>query len=296
MNVRQLKIFLAVAQTKSFADAAALIHLSQPAVSLSIKTLEDSLGGSLFTRTTRTINLTPEGEALLPIAKNLLNSWQDAEYELKQRFTLNIGKIAIAAMPSFSASLLPVGLMRYRQNHPNIKVEIHDVLADQVVDMVRSGRIEIGISFAPKELQDLNFHTLFNDRFVAVVPKENPLGKQKSLTWRQLLEYDFITLQKPSSVRSMIEEALQKESIDLQVTFDAHQLGTVGRMVSQGLGVAVVPALCETQMHEQGAICLPIFDPVIERSVGIITRSKAPLSVAAAAMVGTLLETLSRPN
>lgn len=294
MNIKQLKVFLAVAQTKSFAEAASLIHLSQPAVSLSLKTLEDALGGALFTRTTRTIKLTPEGEALFPIAQQLLASWDDAEHELKQRFSLNIGKIALAAMPSFAASILPIGLKQYRQNHPNIKVEVHDVLADFVVDMVRTGKIEIGLSFAPKESLDLHFHKLFTDRFIAVVNQGHLLEKKDSLTWQQLLNYDFITLQKPSSVRSMIETALLEEGIELAVTFEAHQLATIGRMVSQGLGVAVVPALCEQQMQEQGAVCLPITAPIISRDIGIITHAKKPLSAAAAAMVDTLTATLER--
>ena len=293
MNPKQLKVFLAVARTKSFAEAAALVHMSQPAVSLSIKNLEDSLGGRLFTRTTRTTHLTPEGEALMPIAKSLLASWADAEHELHQRFTLNMGKIALAAMPSFAASLLPQSLLKYRQKHANIKVEVHDVLADTVVELVRSGQMEVGISFAPENTQDLNFQTLFNDRFIAVVPNNSPLRDVDELTWAQLLEYDFITLQRPSSVRSMIEEALFKESIDLQVTFDAHQLATIGRMVAEGLGVAVVPALCERQMKEQGAICLPISAPIIARNVGIITKAKTPLSIAAEAMVETLIETFA---
>ena len=196
-------------------------------------------------------------------------------------------------MPSFAASLLPQGLLKYRQKHANIKVEVHDVLADTVVELVRSGQIEIGISFAPENNQDLNFQTLFNDRFIAVVPSKSPLRDIVDLTWPQLLDYDFITLQRPSSVRSMIEEALFKENIELQVTFDAHQLATIGRMVAEGLGVAVVPALCERQMKEQGAICLPISAPIIARNVGIITRSRAPLSIAAEAMVDTLIETFA---
>ncbi|TBR41208.1 LysR family transcriptional regulator [Marinomonas agarivorans] len=293
MNKRQLQVFLAVAETGSFADAATLIHLSQPAVSLSIKGLEEDLGGALFVRSTRSLHLTQEGQALLPTARSLLAAWADAEHELKQRFKLNIGKLAIAVMPSLAASLLPSGLRIYRQRYPNIKVEVHDVLTDTVVEMVRSGHIEIGLSFLPKDTKELTVHTLFNDRFIAVVPKEHPLSQKQELTWQVLLRYDVISLQRPSSVRSMIEGALADADMEFNVAFDAHQLATVGRMVAEGLGVAVVPSLCHRQMLEQGAVCLPIKAPMICRDVAIITRAKVPLSVAAEAMVATLLETFA---
>ncbi|MEC8483415.1 MAG: LysR family transcriptional regulator, partial [Pseudomonadota bacterium] len=91
MNIKQVKAFLSVAESLSFAQAANQLHLSQPALSLAIKGLEEALGGKLLTRTTRTIALTPEGDALVPIAKRLLAQWQDAEDEMKQRFALQLG-------------------------------------------------------------------------------------------------------------------------------------------------------------------------------------------------------------
>jgi LysR family carnitine catabolism transcriptional activator len=291
MKIRQLRAFLAVARTMSFADAAALMHLSQPALSLTIKSLEQSLGGRLLTRTTRTIALTPEGEALLPIAKHLVTQWDNAEEELRQRFSLKLGKIAIAAMPSFAASLLPLGLLHYRQRYPKIKIEVHDVLADVVVEMVRQGRIELGLSFDPGLADDLVCRPLFKDRFVAVLPPKHPLSHLPEIEWPQLLAYDFITLQRPSSVRYLIEAALASQGLQLTVTYDAHQLATVGRMVTTGLGVAAVPFLCQQQMQEQGAVCRPLSHPIIARDVGIITRRRTQLSVAAVAMVEILTDT-----
>lgn len=294
MNVKQLRAFVTVARTLSFAESANILHLSQPTLSLTIKNLEELLGGRLLSRTTRTMALTPEGEALLPIAKQLLAQWDNAEEEIHQRFSLQKGKIAIATMPSFAASLLPEGLVNYHKKYPKIKVEIHDVLADTVVDMVRQGRLEIGISFDPGNNEDLNFKPLFKDRFIAVLPKHHPLANTQEITWKLLLENDFITLQRPSSVRQLIEETLEQHNLSLSVAYDAHQLATVGRMVATGLGVAVVPALCEQQMQEQGAYCLPVIEPTIERDIGIITRSRTQLSSAAITMIDVLIRTFEK--
>ncbi|BDX03445.1 transcriptional regulator [Marinomonas pontica] len=291
MNIKQVRAFLAVAQSMSFASAATQLHLSQPALSLSIKGLEDNLGGKLFTRTTRHITLTPEGEALVPIARRLLAQWENAEDEMKQRFALQLGKITIASMPSFAASLLPKAIRNYHASYPSIQVAIDDVLSDTVVEMVRNNQVELGITFEPNTLLDLSFYPLYEDRFIAILPNNHPLEANTEIHWEALLKYDFITLQRPSSVRTMIESTLNKAGIELNVAFDAHQLATVSRMVSEGMGVAVVPALCRQQASEQGATCRPIIQPEIRRRVGVICHPRSHLSIAAAAMLDVLINT-----
>ena len=291
MNIKQVRAFLAVAQSMSFASAATQLHLSQPALSLSIKSLEDNLGGKLFTRTTRHITLTPEGEALAPIARRLLAQWENAEDEMKQRFALQLGKITIASMPSFAASLLPKAIRNYHASYPSIQVAIDDVLSDTVVEMVRNNQVELGITFEPNTLLDLSFYPLYEDRFIAILPNNHPLEANTEIHWEALLKYDFITLQRPSSVRTMIESTLNKAGIELNVAFDAHQLATVSRMLSEGMGVAVVPALCRQQASEQGAVCRPIIQPEIRRRVGVICHPRSHLSIAAAAMLDVLINT-----
>ncbi|KEA63029.1 LysR family transcriptional regulator near succinyl-CoA:3-ketoacid-coenzyme A transferase [Marinobacterium lacunae] len=294
MTIKQLRAFLAVARTKSFAEAGQQVFLSQPALSLAIKKLEESLGGPLLTRTTRTVALTPEGQALYEIGQRLLADWDNTEEELQQRFSLQRGKVALAAMPSFAGSLLPSALLAYRAQYPNIRVEVHDVIAERVVDMVREGRIEIGITFDPGPHEDLRFQPLFNDEFIAVLPADHPDAGASEISWTQLLSYDFITLQRPSTVRQLIETQLAQRGMSLRVTFDAHQLATVGRMVATGLGVGAVPALCRQQMEELGAHCSRLVEPTISRQVGILTRARHGLSVAAEALQGVLLDTFKQ--
>ena len=147
MTVKQLRAFLAVAQSLSFAQACERLHLSQPALSLAIKNLEQSLGGQLLVRTTRSVALTPEGETLLPIAVRLLADWDNAEDLLRQHFTLQMGKVAVAAMPSFAGNRLPAALRVFRDAYPRVNVAVHDVINEQVMEMVRDGRVELGIAF-----------------------------------------------------------------------------------------------------------------------------------------------------
>ncbi|MCL7930370.1 LysR family transcriptional regulator [Halomonas llamarensis] len=294
MTVKQLRAFLAVAQTLSFTQACERLHLSQPALSLAIKGLEETLGGKLLIRSTRSVRLTPEGESLLPLAKHLLAQWDNTEERLRQRFTLQLGRLSVAAMPSFACNLLPAALVKFRQQYPKINVTVHDVVNEEVTDMVRSRQVEIGIAFAPEGAGSLLFTPLFEDHFVAVVPRSSRPAKAMRLSWADLLTHDFITLQRPSLVRRLLEQALQQQDIALPVAFESHQLSTVGRMVADGLGVSAVPSMCIQQMHELGAHCVPLTTPGVSCRVGILTHQE--LSVAAQALRDVLLDTVQAPS
>lgn len=295
-TLKQIRAFVATARANSFAEAAAQLHLSQSALSIAIKTLETTVGGQLLTRTTRTFALTPEGEDFLPIAKRLLSDWDDALEDLENRFALRTGRITLAAMPSFAANRLPEGLYAFKQMHPEVRVVLHDVIAEEVVRMVRSGRAELGISFNPDVHEDLLFTPLFADRFVAVLPVDHPLTQRTQVAVADLAQAGLITLQEPSQVRYLISELLAKEGLPFAPAFEAHQLITIGRMVAAGLGVSIVPALSELQMREVGACCRPLLGPGLVQEVGILTRRRYPLSVAAQAMMNVLLATFLQPQ
>jgi LysR family carnitine catabolism transcriptional activator len=258
---------------------------------LAIKSLEEKLGGLLFSRTTRSVRLTPEGEALLPLARRLIADWDNTQDELQQRFRLDLGRITVAAIPSFAGNLLPSILKTFRTSHPGISVKIQDVINEQVIDMVQVGDVELGLAFEPHAVSGLHFTPLYTDRFVAVVPGNSSLANAHNVSWEQLLDEPFIALQRPSTVRYMLEEALVTLNRTLPVELESHQLTTVARMVASGLGVSVVPALCVSQMEELGARCLPLQDPAIERPIGVLQQSGHELSVAARALFKTLLAT-----
>lgn len=175
MTLKQLKAFLAVAQTLSFAEASNKVFLSQPALSLAIKSLEESVGGRLLVRTTRSVSLTAEGKTLYDKGRRLVDEWDAMEEEMRQLFRLERGMLTLAAMPSFAANQLPEVIGLFRQKFPAINVQINDVIAEETVDMVRSGKVELGVTFRPPGLADLDeFTKLTTDEFVSVVPIDHP--------------------------------------------------------------------------------------------------------------------------
>ncbi len=304
VSIKQLRAFVAVAQTLSFTEACGQVHLSQPALSIAIKNLEQAVGGSLLVRTTRILALTPEGTQFLPVAQRLLTDWDGALLDLHNLFALQRGQLGIAAMPSFAGHQLPAVLAEYRQSYPAVNIRIQDVVAEEVVKMVRSGRVELGIAFDFEADGDLKFEPLFEDPFIVVLPPEHELLQHNQLRWSMISALPFLTLQPPSMVRQLILDNVAQQGIELNIEFESHQLVTIIRMVACGLGVSVVPALCIPQIEQLGAEWRPLLqsrspsgqDPQseIRRTVGVYSRQRYPLSSAAEAML-TVLKQVIKP-
>tara|TARA_R110002060_G_scaffold51424_6_gene62384 strand:+ start:33290 stop:34177 length:888 start_codon:yes stop_codon:yes gene_type:complete len=288
ITIKQIRAFLAVVEVNSFVEASELLHISQPALSTSIKNLEETIGGKLLARSTRTLALTPEGEIFLPVAKRLLSDFDTAFIELSELFLLQRGTLSLAVMPSFSSTHLPQHLLSFNKNYPAIQVKIHDVIAEDAVEMVQTGKVEFAISFDPDTSEDLDFQTLFLDRFVAVFPKNHKLMKVNKIDWSHLVKYPFITLKCPSSIRLLMDRELADKNILLNVALETNQLATVVQMVATDLGVSAIPSLYKKQMQALNLEYRELSSPIISRRVGIITRRRHPLSNTAKAFIEIL--------
>jgi LysR family carnitine catabolism transcriptional activator len=284
-TIKQLRAFVTVVDLGNFAEACVLLHLSQPALSIAIKNLEQGIGGKLLIRSTKTSVLTPEGKKFYPTAKLLLNDWDNAFSDLNDLFSLKRGKLELAAMPSFSSSLLPGYIRLFRDKHPNINVKVHDVIAEDTIAMVRAGRVELAVTFDPGDCDDLTFYPLFSDNFIVAFPKNHPLLACKNISWQAIAQYPFIGLQKPSSIRELIDKTIKENDIHLNIEFEANQLATIGKMISEQLGVSVMPSLCKPQLQSQGVLCRPLKSPLVSRRVGIVKKRRIPLSSTAQALV-----------
>ncbi|WP_317932627.1 LysR family transcriptional regulator [Halioxenophilus sp. WMMB6] len=290
VSIKQLSAFVAVAQSQSFAEACERIHLSQPALSISIKNLEDALGGALFTRSTRAVSLTPEGERLLPMAKRLLADWDQTLGDISDLFTLARGRLSIAAMPSFAEARLPEALADFRSKFPNIKISLHDVLNESVLEMTRAGRVELGICFKPAVTDDLEFTELFSDEMVALLPVGHALCEQTEITWQALQNYPMVALAPPSNVRAYIDDMLAEHDLSLGVEVEVNQLATIKRLVALGVGVSAVPRMCVDTRLDVDVVYRPLSAPVLSRSIGLVVRKRYTLSSAAKAMREHILQ------
>ncbi|RCV86273.1 LysR family transcriptional regulator [Billgrantia montanilacus] len=289
-SVQQLRAFVAVAHSRSLAEASERIHLSQPAISIAIRKLEETVGGPLFSRTTRQLALTPEGDAFLPVAVRLLNDWNEAFADLGERFSKQRGKVTVAALPTLAAGLLPGIIANFHAHYPRINLSLHDVLAEQVNQMVREGRADMGLSVSPQDAEDLVFERVLVDRYVAVCPLGHPLLAQTSVEWAQLARQPFIGINRLSSSRQDIDRIMAEVGQPLDILCDASQIATVGRMVAAGLGISVLPSLSFRQIASQGIDHRPLVTPTIRRELGVVMRPRDALSAAAAALHAMIQE------
>ncbi len=285
VSLRQLRAFVTLAQSRSFAEASELLHLSQSALSVAIKNMEQEVGGSLFARSTRSLQLSPEGRSFLPVARRLLADWDQAFDDLGRSFSLQQGKISVAVMPSFAMNQLPEALADFQRAHPAINIGVEDVVMEDTIEAVRTGQADLGVTFEPEQLDGVDFLPLFTDRWIALVHRDSPLAGNEEVNWRQLVEHPFVAMNRGSWSRKTTEAAMASAGVTPGQLLEAHQLATIGRMVSVGLGVAVVPNLCRQQMENMGIVCIPMEAPRIERQVGIFTRKRHPLSLPAQALI-----------
>ncbi|WP_102796778.1 LysR family transcriptional regulator [Bowmanella denitrificans] len=281
VSLRQLQIFVQLADSRSFAEAASRLHLSQPALSIAIRKFEEAVGGNLFSRSTRQVELTPEGRAFLPVAQRLLHDWDEAFTDLHNLFAMQRGKLTLAAMPSFANSLLPEVLQAFHQQYPNINISLLDMVMERVIDAVLDGRAELGIIFEAQHMPGLDFTPLFDDSFVVILPLAHALQHRAALGWQDLQGQPYVAMNRGSTIRAWCEQAQQETGVQVSVVAEASQLSTVGQLVAAGLGVSVVPAICQQDMQRRGLCTLPLQHQGGAKRVGIIHRSRSNLSVPA---------------
>ncbi|MFC3095795.1 LysR family transcriptional regulator [Alteromonas sediminis] len=280
VSYKQIVAFIQVAKSATFAEAADHLHITQPALSVTIKKLEQALGGALFVRTTRTVELTPEGKHFFDDAKALLSHWDTAVLDIKNRFALRRGTLSVASMPAFAESYLPELLRRFNSIYQNVFLRIRDEVMEEVIDSVLAGKSELGFVFEPERKEGLIFTPLFENRFVVVMSTNHRLAQIGELDWQNVRDEAHVIMHKETSVRTWIDEALPA-GLQLNIVAETSQLGTVGQLVAKSFGIAIVPELCRYQMEQKGLVCKPFNEPKLHRAVGIIHSSRKPLSMPA---------------
>jgi DNA-binding transcriptional LysR family regulator len=285
MNVstRQLRAFVALAEQRSFTRAAALSHLSQPAFSALIRSLEEALALRLFDRSTRHVALTTEGRAFEVSARRVLAEFEAAlgsaaDYAARRR-----GKVAIALLPSLAAGWLPGVLVAFRAAFPAIELEVADVLSEGCIERVKNGQADFAIAAIRADTPELRAELFCTDRFHLVCPAGHPLLQTRTAPRpKDLLPYPFIHLSRTSSVRQYLDAALRP--LQLNTLLEVEQLATVTGLVRAGLGISIVPALTLFHFEQPGLATRPLGWKGLARRLYLVQRRDRGLSLAAQAL------------
>jgi DNA-binding transcriptional LysR family regulator len=289
VSARDIRAFLAVADTLSFSQAAQQMHLSQSALSTLIGRLEDAFGTRLFDRTTRAVALTAAGEVLASHADQLLSDIERTVTAVRDVSALRRGRVALAALPSLAARIVPRLFRTFGEQYPDITLSLADTLSEPAFELVREGRVDFAITAANPTYRDLDYIPLTTDTFVLLAARGHPLGQGSGdVRLVDTLAFPHISMSRHTSVRQYVEAAALQNGIGFHPAFEIDHLATIGAMVVEQLGVAALPTMAADVISADGLVRRPLVDPVIRRSIGVVKRRERSLSPAAEAMLALL--------
>lgn len=281
ITLRQIRAFVSVSRLGSFTRAAATLNLTQPTLTVQIRRLEEALDIRLFDRTTRSVALTRIGANLLPVFERMVGDLDAAIDETKEVTAMTRGVVRIAALPSVAAAILPQAINTFRNHHPGASFVVRDVVASRVVELVRDGTVDLGITGGDLVGADLVQAFRTAEAFNVVFPRNHPLAGRSSVTRADLVKYPLVALQPSTSVRSAVDEWLEDAPRAPVIACEATYMMTVAGMVSAGLGIALLPASAREVLAFPDLDSVPVVEPRLAREVSVVTlrgRSLPPMS------------------
>ena len=290
-DLPDLQAFAAAAELKSFRQAAEAVHISQPAFSRRIEKLEASLGVRLFDRDTRNVELTSVGREFARKIKRLLDDLDETLLGLQAVGGARMGEVTVACVPSAVYYFLPQVLRDYHARYPRIRVRIHDASANEVLSVVSSGQADFGVNFLGDEEAGIEFQSIFEERFVLACRRDHPLARKRKVGWAELGPYDFMTVSRSSGNRMLMDLALAGTAVRPQSVYEAQHVTTLLGLVEAGLGVAAVPSLALPAKDHPVLASIPLEDPVVSRSIGLIRRKGRSFTPAAERLYELLAQT-----
>ena len=185
---------------------------------------------------------------------------------------LRRGVVAVAAVPSVAATLLPPALRDFSKSYPGIRIRFRDDVAMNFMDLVSAGEVDLGIGGEIREDKAVSIEHLFTERICVFAPKTHPLAQKRSITLRQVTQYPAIVPERNTTVRLIIERALEQQGISMRIAHETRHTSTAMGMVNVGLGIAILPLPSREIYPATHVHCIAIREPVLERKIVIATK------------------------
>ncbi|WP_043315478.1 LysR family transcriptional regulator [Microbulbifer sp. HZ11] len=281
MEIQWLRAFLAIAEQNSVSEAAEQLHLTQPAVSKRLASLEAQLGAPLFDRIGRKLQLTNAGRALLPRARHILNEVSDAEHELRSLGETIGGSLRIATSHHVGLHHLPPVLREFSNLYPDVSLDIDFLDSEQAYEALMAGEYELAVvTLALKDYPNLNAQIIWPDPCVVVAAPDHPLAQMPELDLPALARYPAILPDMNTYTGRLIKREFDAHGLKLTAKLATNFLETIKMMAGVGLGWSVLPkTLIDDSLAE-----LPMPQLSIVRNLGIIYHRNRTLSNAANAL------------
>lgn len=291
-KLENYRVFCKVAQHKSFSGAAQELFLSQPAVSQSVRQMEEQLGMQLFVRSSKKVELTPQGSILYEYASSALGLLESAEQQLSGLQTLGAGQLRLGAGDITARHLLLPALERFHQLYPKVHLSIFNRTSASSLELLHAGRIDAAFVNLPIEDDRITVHweSLVQDIFVA--GQRFAELKDKPLTARQLARLPLIMLEHKANSRVYVQRFFLRQGVELQPEIELASYELMGELARINLGVScMVRQFCRQELQSGKLFELRLTEPVPARSIGMVSLKGVSLPPSVARFVELMNET-----
>jgi len=241
MDLRQLEIIRAIAETGSFTAAGEKLHVSQSAISRQILILEDELGEPVFHRIGRRIRITPAGESLLQLSHRVFRDLQETVSAISDTREALGGSIGLVGGMTVCLYVFPALLAEVRRIHPNLDMRVTVGSTLRSVEMLRAGAGDLGLLTLPIEASDLVSVPLLTEELLLATYPSHPLASQKRIVPADLEGQPFVLFETGSITRQIVEEFFARERISPPIIMETENVEIIKAMVRSGLGISIIP-------------------------------------------------------
>lgn len=291
LKPRHLQLLVALDRHRHIGRAAASLHLSQPAVSLSLGELEKGLGLALFERHARGVTPNAYGECLVRHAQQLLAGLEQAREELQALQTGAAGKILVGALPAVTTALLPQALAAYKREYPTSQVMVSEGAMDNLLPLLRAGELDLLVGrLMTRVADDVSEDVLYDGLNVVVVRGDHPLARRRKLRWPDLQEYAWVLPPAGSLAREPLEAALRQQGMALpRDAIETLSNSVIAGYLQHTQAVGLLSWLVARPLARSGVLAiLPLDLPDPRRPIGVTWLKQRPLPPAAQRLVAFL--------
>ncbi|MGG3509641.1 selenium metabolism-associated LysR family transcriptional regulator [Paenibacillus lautus] len=295
MNFHQLHIFYTVAERGSFSAAAQALHMSQPAVTMQVQSLEEYFGTKLLIRSTKRMELSEAGRTLLPFARKSLELSQETDAAMAAFSNKLQGRLQLGASLTIGEYVLPRLLGPFGREYPDISIMLKVMNTTQILEEIAGHQLNFGLIEAPVEHPDMVLDSVMEDELKLIVPSSHPLATRKDAIYlEEVLKYPFVLREKGSGTRKVMEHVLLMRGYDPESIRTVMELGSTGAVksaVEEGLGITMLST--STVKHETalGLVkMIDIADASFKRNFYSIQLRSALLPMSAMTFLAYLRE------
>jgi DNA-binding transcriptional LysR family regulator len=296
MELRHLEYFLAVADTRSFTQAAKRLHVVQSGVSATIKALERELGADLFVRGPAGVTLTPAGQELRPRARATLDAARAAKDAVHATRGAVRGSVTLGTLTSISVIDLPALLAELHVRHPGVRIQLRAASAGTtgLARQLRDGNLDIAfLVFTGAPPVDLHARLVASVPLRLVVPADHPLAERDSVALTELAGMSFVDGPPGYGTRTVIDNAFRAAGVERTVALEVADLGTAAAYIRNGLGIGFVSWSILDDMDDSGLVTVPVADHELRWRLYVATSATRPPSAATRALLSLIEEVIS---